>query len=754
MRLLRSTSALLLRILLTGNHRGGAIAEEVEIEYDKGGESDKSEFVATEAPTTTTTTMTATTSVRDQEEPGRIQTATTMTTMESSKAKNDADEGPRRQPQPNPPLWPDSVIILTPDMSPNEIADRVRRTQDPAQEWIDSSAAEDENGTTPKKRVGHNSDRHFTEERYALLFAPGMYRGIDLEVGYYVQLAGLGRSASDVVFADCDRGPYVEALNKHRTVGGRPGLSLDTFWRSAENYRTEARDGQLWAVSQAAPLRRVHVAGDLKLHDHGAYASGGHLANAVVDGTVEFGSQQQWLCRSVDLHGVTDWEDALGGGWSHVFVDCKNAPEPRNGRDVKKGGPSVTVNVPAVTVEKPFVAMRDDGGGFELRVPAPRRRTTNPEEEEAAPLGSDLTGSDDDVRDFSDVMVAVATIRDSDGKDVPDPDVSDKINEALDAGLDVVLSPGVYYLKDSLRVGRNDQVLLGLGLATLVAPMDGAPCVRVGKNLEGVRVAGIMLEASVLEKDKAAARGGGVASLLEWGEEGSSGESDPGDPSNPGVVTDVFARVGGSNLDRSVSTDVMVRIHSGNVLGDNLWLWRADHVALQPGEEPNFPPLDYHQVVEGECPVRTGIEVYGNDVTIHGLAVEHTTEDQAVWYGERGNVQFYQSELPYDAALDFGREKFVGYRVHESVTDHAIGGAGVYSNFRDHDVHVETAMYHPRWPEEEEGGEGGKNVAAKAAVTVINPFVVKLDNGGVIRSVINGRGDAALEEGVPVRVHV
>jgi hypothetical protein len=42
----------------------------------------------------------------------------------------------------------------------------------------------------------------------------------------------------------------------------------------------------------------------------------------------------------------------------------------------------------------------------------------------------------------------------------------------------------------------------------------------------------------------------------------------------------------------------MVRIHSGHVLGDNLWLWRADHVSLGPHELPNFPPLDYHQTVE------------------------------------------------------------------------------------------------------------------------------------------------------------
>lgn len=54
--------------------------------------------------------------------------------------------------------------------------------------------------------------------------------------------------------------------------------------------------------------------------------------------------------------------------------------------------------------------------------------------------------------------------------------------------------------------------------------------------------------------------------------------ADTGNASNPGVLSDIFCRVGGSNLDREVSTDVMVRIHSDYVLGDNLWLWRADHV--------------------------------------------------------------------------------------------------------------------------------------------------------------------------------
>jgi len=108
-----------------------------------------------------------------------------------------------------------------------------------------------------------DSSRHFVSDRYAVLFANGTYKGLDLEVGYYTQLAGLGVRADDVKFVDCNYGPYCPALNKDRYVGDRPGLSLDTFWRMAENYCSSATKGQLWAVSQAAPIRRVHAMGKM-----------------------------------------------------------------------------------------------------------------------------------------------------------------------------------------------------------------------------------------------------------------------------------------------------------------------------------------------------------------------------------------------------------------------------------------------------------------------------------------------------------
>jgi len=406
------------------------------------------------------------------------------------------------------------------------------------------------------------------------------------------------------------------------------------------------------------------------------------------------------------------------GAWSNVFVDCIGPPTEsalvKQTKDQSNRIVAVTVDkAPKVTVEKPFISMNTELNKYSLHVPQPRFRT------EDAALGPDLTGKTDVKRDFSRVFVARA--KTPDGK--VDTDVAKKINGALQTGKDIVLSPGMYYLSEPLTIQAHDQVILGLGLATLVAPVNGSPCVKVPTAKEGVRIAGIMLEASKLQKDSPDV----VACFIEWGDEGVV---DAGNAKNPGVLTDIFARVGGSNLDRSVSTDVMIRIHSGNVYGDNLWLWRADHVALIPAnrgnpnpEVANFPPLDYHQTTLSEVPCKTGLEVNGDDVTIHGLAVEHTTGDQTIWNGKNGNVQFYQSELPYDVNnAAFSDPGYVGYKV--TGEGHKAGGVGVYSNFRDYDVIVGTAITYP-----------AENYRSNPFT---NAFTTFLNGNGQIQSVING----------------
>jgi hypothetical protein len=154
--------------------------------------------------------------------------------------------------------------------------------------------------------------------------------------------------------------------------------------------------------------------------------------------------------------------------------------------------------------------------------------------------------------------------------------------------------------------------------------------------IKGVRVAGIMLEALVIKNKSPTA----IASFIKIGNSMLE-EPDLGNPENTCVLMDIFARVGGSNLNQTVSTDIMICIHSGNAVGDNLWHWWADHMKVCPGEKPNMEGLDYHQTTSGKVPVVTGLYVGGDDVMIHGLAVEHTMQDQVIWKGKHGNVQFY-----------------------------------------------------------------------------------------------------------------
>ena len=281
----------------------------------------------------------------------------------------------------NPPQWPASVHIIDSTKSDKEIQDELDGLQEqPTIITSDMTSNQDLIGT--KQFV---PTEHFYSERKVIFFEPREepYK-VDVQVGYYVQVAGLGASAKDVKFADNGaekkKGPYCPAYFNTKLEGL---TTLDTFWRSAENYSNLTKDGQLWAVSQAAPIRRIHTVNDLNLNDKGAQSSGGHLANVQVDGALVFGSQQQFCSRSVT---VGDSGAINLGAWSNVFVDtvapegCLKTPagwsgaqfgKDTHGKDlsletradnwraadwstgsVDKDGASTTVNVPKTTVEK------------------------------------------------------------------------------------------------------------------------------------------------------------------------------------------------------------------------------------------------------------------------------------------------------------------------------------------------------------------------------------------------------------------
>ncbi|MFB7560022.1 discoidin domain-containing protein, partial [Streptomyces brevispora] len=129
----------------------------------------------------------------------------------------------------------------------------------------------------------------FGTRRYALMFKPGTYNNINAQIGFYTSIAGLGLKPDDTTF------------NGDVTVdaGWFNGNATQNFWRSAENLALNPVNGtDRWAVSQAAPFRRMHVKGGLNLAPNGyGWASGGYIADSKIDGQVAPYSQQQWYTR-------------------------------------------------------------------------------------------------------------------------------------------------------------------------------------------------------------------------------------------------------------------------------------------------------------------------------------------------------------------------------------------------------------------------------------------------------------------------
>jgi len=76
---------------------------------------------------------------------------------------------------------------------------------------------------------------------------------LNVEVGYYTTVHGLGRKPTDTVI-----GNLMSQNGDFNYEGG----ALANFWRGAENVRN-TNNPMLWAVSQAAPIRRIHTDGDL-----------------------------------------------------------------------------------------------------------------------------------------------------------------------------------------------------------------------------------------------------------------------------------------------------------------------------------------------------------------------------------------------------------------------------------------------------------------------------------------------------------
>jgi len=197
----------------------------------------------------------------------------------------------------------------------------------------------------------------FGPQRYALLFMPGTYGTSDtplnFQVGYYTAVAGLGFSPNDVVINGS-----IDVYNQCDASGSC--VALTNFWRSLSNLTINVTNptfgchtGEFWAVSQAAPMRRVHINGLATLMDYctpPSFASGGFIADSEFDGsTVINGSQQQWLVRNSKLDGWTN------GVWNQVFSGVVGAPAQCFPAQPNVCGPYTTLASSPVTREAPYL---------------------------------------------------------------------------------------------------------------------------------------------------------------------------------------------------------------------------------------------------------------------------------------------------------------------------------------------------------------------------------------------------------------
>jgi hypothetical protein len=495
----------------------------------------------------------------------------------------------------------------------------------------------------------------FGTQRYALLFKPGTYN-VDANVGFYTQVAGLGLSPDNVTINGA----------VHAEADWFQGNATQNFWRDAENLSiTPSGGSNRWAVSQAAPMRRVHIRGNLPLDD-GGWSSGGFLADSKIDNQVQSGSQQQWLSRN------SQWGSWTGSNWNMVFVGDVNAPG-----NSFPSPPYTTVGTTPVVREKPFLYV-DGAGAWNVFVPALRSNSSGISWA-GTPAGTSMP-----IGQFYIVKSG---------------DTSTTINNALAAGQNLIVTPGVYHLGSAIHITRANTVVLGLGLATFV-PDNGVTAINVD-DVDGVKIAGLLIDAGTTNS----------ALLMQVGQPGSSADHS----ANPTELSDVFFRIGGAGVGKATQS---LQINSNNVIGDHMWLWRADH-GSGVGWTSNT--------------AATGLVVNGQNVTMYGLFVEHYQQYQVIWNGNGGRTYFFQNEMPYDVPnqaswMNGSTRGFAAYKVASGVTTHEAWGLGSYCFFSTNSSVVADRAF---------------EVPVTAGVRFHDMVTVSLGGTGTIAHIINNTGNAA-----------
>jgi hypothetical protein len=497
----------------------------------------------------------------------------------------------------------------------------------------------------------------FGTQRYALLFKPGTYSA-EANIGYYTSIQGLGQNPDDVT------------INGDVTVDSFDGTGNATqnFWRSAENMAINPSAGSdRWAVAQAGPFRRMDVHGGLELYPASyGYASGGYIADTKVSGQVSSVSQQQWYSRDSNFGS---WS---GSVWNMVFSGVNGAPAQSYPTP-----PMTTLGTTPVSRDVPYLYI-DSSGNYHVFEPSLRTNASGPSWANGPTPGTSVPMSQFFVADPS---MSAATI-----------------NNALAEGCNLLFTPGVYTLNQTLNVTHADTTILGLGFPTLI-PTGGVNTMQVA-DVNGVRIDGLLFDAGTVNS----------AALLTVGTAGSTVSH----ASDPTSVQDTFFRIGGDIAGSATSSLV---VNANDTIVDDIWAWRADH--------GNSGTVGWTTNTAAN-----GMTVNGNNVEATGLFVEHYQKTEVAWNGQNGKVIFFQNEMPYDppnqaAWMNGSSNGYPAIAVASNVTSFGAWGLGSYCYFNVNPA-VNSAMAFQ--------SPTGSGIAWHDLLTV------SLGNVGTISHVINTTG--------------
>ena len=525
----------------------------------------------------------------------------------------------------------------------------------------------------------------FGADRNAFLFLPGDYK-IDIPIGFYTQVIGLGASPDAVHITG----------NVHADASRPHNNATCTFWRSVEGFSLTPTGGPAgggeiaagtmrWAVSQAAPFRRMHIHGDIALNQLRGWASGGWMSDSLIDGNVDSGTQQQWISRN------SEWKSWTGSNWNMVFVGVPNPPQGE-----WPTPPFTKVAETPIVREKPFLVV-DEKGRYSVRIPSLRTNTAGITWHSGNTPGKSIP--------LDRFYIAHAGT-----------DTAATINAQLAAGKHLLLTPGIYDLTEPIRVTRPDTVVLGLGFATL-RPTNGTAALTTA-DTDGIQIAGLLIDAGASESPV----------LVQIGETASKASH----ARNPISVDDVFFRVGGAGIGKA---KINLEIDANDTLIDHTWIWRADHGA-GVGWEKNLS--ENGLVVNADNVTAYGLFVehhqqyqvlwIGNlgRTYFYQSEIPYDPPTQAAW-----------SPLPTPRTIPSGSNMaeannpaengWSSYKVAATVTTHEAWGLGIYSVFRHPDVTLTRAIEVPNNPD----------------IKFHHMITVALDNLGQITNVIDNAGGPA-----------